>query len=74
MGEAAPPQTPNPLISDLSAQVEDVLADCPARLVPACVDVLDGLLPGLGVWEGHVKDVALPDVAREEEGGQDGQV
>ena len=64
----------HPLISDLATEVEDVLADGAAHLAAAGVDVGDGLRPGVGVGQGHVEDVALADVARDEEGGEDGQV
>lgn len=63
-----------PLISDLAAEVEYIVADGPAQVAAAGVDVGDGLGPGVRVGEGHVEDVALADVAREEEGGEDGEV
>lgn len=64
----------SPLISDLAAEVEDVLAHGGRERLAAGVYVRDGLGPGVRVGEGQVEGVALADMAREEEGGEDGEV
>lgn len=63
-----------PLISDLAAEVEDILTHSGRKGLAAGVDVRDGLRPGVRVGKGQVEGVALADVAREEEGGEDGEV